>query len=419
MAALSFTQQAQLTALIGAAPDAVVEAVATMPGPVAALAEAELAERAAARLAFAPLLPSPSPYWAVTPATVRRLWRAVAAAEPELASAALQAAARASLEDADAELLDGLCRATAALIRREPSAFAGLQPAAETLTVALELAPVLRRALARLPDWLGRSSSEATALARLAYRDACKAGPEAGPLFVEILYAHLDEPWLILSAMSAVMGRPSDRFVAVSELGRFGERVLDDAAARVGAVQGFDAVDGSPAGAEAARQAQRATVRLEQFELAFDLARDGPWGGRVLALRRALAAAVEVRMADAAAAVGAALPVQRAQRRGAVGTPRLDRPLEPLATARARTLVAFLAEIATAMDGGWSAARTRTVAGLTERLAQYLDDVVGRIHAHEGDETAAREHLDLAAELYGALADPRTATAARRRAAAA
>jgi hypothetical protein len=425
MAALSDAQLDGLERLVASAPDAVLEALqasgeAGGVGPAAAMAEGELRERRAAALVFAPLLPPASGQWNLPPADIRRLWRTLDRAHPAEARRVTSAVARAALESVGAEPLDALCLSAAAIVRREPSSFAGLAVEPARLALALELAPVLRRALTRLPDWLGRNTGEGTALARLAYRDAARGSPEAGPLFLTILQGHLPEPWLILRVIASVMGRPTDRFVAGSELSGFGETVLADAAEAVAAVQAFAA---DPVGfeGEAAVHLQRALVQLEQFELAFDMARDGPWGERVTRLRRALAGAVESACESAVAAVAKALPLKRqpTNMKTLRGAPRLDGPPDVGALQRASVLVAFLAATGTALDGGYRAARARTVERLTERLAQYLDDLVERIHARDGEAETARAHLDAAAELYGLLTDRRTADASRRRAAAA
>ena len=98
-----------------------------------------------------------------------------------------------------------------------------------SLAACLDIALVTRRALAQMPDWLGRMTGEKAAKLRLAYRDAVAVSDDAGPRFFEMLASHLAEPWLILRIISGVMDRPNEKYVSGSELASFGERVLADA----------------------------------------------------------------------------------------------------------------------------------------------------------------------------------------------
>ena len=425
MPALSEAQTATLKALISGLPDNVVrrlgEAMSSGGGAASEalvdMVEAEEAERHAIAVTFATLAPicgrAEEDGWTVPADTPRRLWRLLSERHPDKTRRALQALARRVLEPPDMKLFDELCSCAGALVRS-----AGGNDS-EKLALALELSGVLRRALNDLPDWMGRAGGDRAAVARLAYRDATRGRPEAGPLFLEVLSAHLPEPWLILRVISSVMDQPADRFVAGSELAPFGERVLDLVEDRIAEVRALDPQAGASAGADTARGVLRAASKLELFESAFKLSKDGPWGQKVHQLRRQLADAVEARLVDVEKAVAQALPLEHQRTKGVHAMPKLKAEPDPRAVERARTLTAFLAGIAGAAEGGYGSLRARTGERLRERMHQYLEDVLERVHARESDEALARIHLDLAVEIYGLLTDERTAASARRRAAAA
>jgi hypothetical protein len=426
MAELSEAKREALQALLETAPDTLVAAVAIGLGEgaaaesAAALAWSEQRGRAAARAAFEPLL-SEGPRWSPPCAALQHVWRALRRHTPDLAREIEAQVENAALEAPDLRLMDEACLVAADLVTREPSAFAGLEAQPDRLATALSLAPEVRRGVPRLSDWSSGRTDGASATARLAYRDASRLSPEAGPLFLSLLQSRLAEPDRILGVISCMMGRPSDRFVARSELADFGEMALAEAQAALDAVRSFDGGGGAPAARAAAASAHELSLRLERFEAAFDLARDGPWGGRVLGLRRGLAETVEARLKSAERCVAEVLPLQRqpGTPRSLRGVPRLDAPPPAHVVERAKGLVAFVSASATALDGGYGAARSRVAAELEARLGQEVDDLVERLHAREVDETAARARLGLAADLLGGLLDARAAQAVRRRAAAA
>src|SRR5690606_3448379 len=75
----------------------------------------------------------------------------------------------------------------------------------ELLAACLDLAPVVRAATAKLPEWITRVTPENAAAARIAYSDAIAVAPDAGPRFVEMLAAQLARPWQVLRLVATVM----------------------------------------------------------------------------------------------------------------------------------------------------------------------------------------------------------------------
>ena len=99
----------------------------------------------------------------------------------------------------------------AAIDAIEPTRPGGTQHLLSCLT----LAPIVRQATLRLPEWIGRFDEEHAAAARVAYKDAGLEAEDAGPRFFEMLSAQLAEPWTILRVVSAVMDRPNQHYLPI------------------------------------------------------------------------------------------------------------------------------------------------------------------------------------------------------------
>jgi hypothetical protein len=429
--ALSPAKFETLKVLVAALPDQAVSQLGrSFAGPgqgeaaaaLADLLEAERSSRRATEAVFGPLFPllgrDPRAGLTLPRDTLRRLWRALEETHPAECGRARVTANRRTLEEPDLAPLDELCALAADDLEQDRAP--GLEADAERLAILVRLTPLLRRSLEQVPEWLSRTGGSGSSLARLAYRDAGQIGPAAGPLFLEVLAAHLGDPGRVLRLVSAVMGRPNDRYAAGSELASFGQRALQGVEARLAVVRGFDPLAGPEAGRAAAEAVALAHAELVALDDAFELSKDGPWGSQAATLRRELAGAAEARLKAAEKAVAQALPLQPARGGKAVrGHPRLDGEPDERASARALTLVVFLASLSVAAEAGYASLRARTSEALIAHVHQYIDDLVERIHAHEPDEPIARAYLEVAAELYGWLTDERTAKAVRRRAAAA
>ncbi|HEX8232817.1 MAG TPA: hypothetical protein VF559_05685 [Caulobacteraceae bacterium] len=446
VAGLSEKRASLVRALVQGAPDHALLSLnsalsgcahdGTAMGQVQALVAGEAADRRVRDEVFAPVAPLFGPAAAASglqgfPASVlRRIWAGLKRLAPE--QVRLAASAGQADEEQAAALraaCDELCaRAAAELRAAEEPEFATCSETlgadgVERLCTYLDLCRIARSALERLPEWLGRHTDERTAAARLAYRDAGSVLEDGGPRLVEMLAAHLEEPWQALRLVSVVMNRPPDAFAAGSELRLFGERLLDETDRRLAAVIGFQPAKGAEAGAAAAREVQAAAVCLAEMEAAFELSPSGPWGSRVGQQKRTLAGLVEPRIKLTEEAVARALPLQTGRLgRDVRGHPRLDQAAEPAALAKAQALAAFTAGVRTAAAaGGFTALRAAVTERLEARLHQYVEDLLEVLHgaAAEADKASARALLDVAADLLEILIDGKAAKVARRRAAAA
>jgi hypothetical protein len=446
MTALSATQISALRQVIEQAPDAAVDrlelsldkaAIAAALGPVGDLVRAESEERRARTAVFAPLLPlcTPCDDGPEAPSfpddLPARLWRGLKAEQPRQIETAVILSQRVyGDDDAAPHIFDTLCREAAAGLRARSNPH--FIAAADRLEVAragdaelfaglLEVAPIARAMLPRLPAWLGHMTDEAAANVRLAFKDATEVAEDAGPRLMEILFAHLAEPSRILRLISAVMDHPGESYVAASELSGFGDRLLADLDRRLAEIAALDPDGGPEAGARAGRAACLVVCRFTEFEHNVDLARKGPWGQRIGRQKLSLAAMVESRLKLSVSALSQALPL-KSKARGAVrGMPNLVHDPDPRLVGRALTLLAFFDEIRTAAaTGGFNRPRAAAEESLSAHLDQYVEDLLDMLHAGDADlEPRVRAYLDIAAQCLALVTGERAADVARRRAAAA
>lgn len=397
--------------------------------PVLDLVIAEAAARRACALALAPLTPQFRPAGTALSSagfpsnTPRLFWNDLCSATPDATQKACAEILRLRGDDPVPSLFDELCQCASDRLVQQQGLLAD---AAGELTLelarALRLTPMLRSALTQLQGWLTRPNPAQTAAARLAFADAAAAVDNGGPLFISLLAAHLDEPWQVLRLIAVMADRPSDKFLAVSELAPFGEALLTEIDQRVQVVHRFDADGGRDSGLSGGEQVTAAATIIAEFELQLQLHRDGPWGCRIGRSKRALASAVEARLRELGPAADMAFPLQPARiaKRLVKGVPRLTDDPNAGALVRVETLGAFLsATHVTAAVGGFGVVRAEVLEALEERMAHYVEDLLEIVHQEGEDAERARAYLDAAAGLVGLIEGERSAEVVRRRAAAA
>lgn len=439
-----------LRRVVEAAPDAVVRGLAqafSSDGPydaalaaVRALLDNEIQDRRVRNtvlIAVAPLCrPAIDDRLTFPSRALSLMWRGL---KHELPSECDQAAALLAEwreDDGPAMVFDLLCtHAGEALQSAAAGAFADAAMACEslrpglaaTLSACLELSPIARRSIARLPDWLGRMTGEKSAELRLAYRDVCAVSDDAGPLFFEILAAHLTEPWHILRIISGVMERPAEAYLAGSELSPMADRLFADIDEQLAVVTRFGP-HSTPAEARQAAQAiDRAVHQIAEIEQCITLSPAGPWGRRVAAQKKSLALKVEGHLRSMEELVSKALPLHtvRIGPRTLKGVPRLSTEPEPLLVARATTLLVFANEVRpSAAVGGFASTRSKVMETVCARMDQYIEDLLDHLRAElepdaEDDHDRARAYLEVVADFSALARDEKAAQIVRRRAAAA
>src|SRR4051812_45474563 len=254
MVALSNRKIAIVRTLVESAPDKIVgglqRALAqsggdTVLASVRALVEAEASDRMLRNAVFQPVTPlfagdGSDKHSLVFPArALAMVWRGLKTHAPQemataaKASASLAAAIAAEQRPPDpSKSYDALTQLAAQALRAgEPRDFGAAAElcdqarpgGAETLAACLDIAHVVRRALPRLAEWVAHPGEDTGAAARLAYKDAVAVTEDAGPRFFEMLACQVTPPWMVLRIISAVMDKPTERYLADSELGGFPE----------------------------------------------------------------------------------------------------------------------------------------------------------------------------------------------------
>ena len=420
-----------LTGLLAAAPDEVLRRLEMVFADarksdlrfaeVHALAASESQLRRVVSIVFEPVAPlamsrPEAPRIALfAPDAFRKLWRQLLKANPSLAAEAAKAALAMRGDDEAPPCLDAACLEAAALLGEE---------AADTpFAQALALTPVLRRNHPRLADWTRRSNAETIAAIRLAFKDALVDNENASLVFWEALFALLDEPWHILRLISAATDRPSDRYLASTELAGIGERLLADIDARMASLKRFDANRGTEGGSGEAASVLIAVQEIAEFEEWLAMKRDGPWGARIAEQKRALALSMEARLRETEPAVAAALPTQAARGLGKIvkSAPKLVADPEPLLVNKAEALLTLIEDSRSAASaGGFGALRTKVLESLEQRLDQYAEDLLNLLHAGESEEPERIvAYLEIAAQFLSLIKGPQAAQIVRRRLAAA
>ncbi|WP_372785173.1 hypothetical protein [Phenylobacterium sp.] len=292
---------------------------------------------------------------------------------------------------------------------------------AEALAACLDISPVVRRAVARLPDWVTHTNDDTSAAARLAYKDSVAVAEDAGPRFFEMLAGHLTPPWMVLRVISAVMDKPTERYLADSELGGFPERVMSNIDETLKAIGHLDADGGPKAGRAAAGLVTLVTEQIFELEVSIELNRETGWGQRILGQKQSLAAVVEARLRDAEKLATAALPMQSSGfSRMRKTWPKLDTPPDPKVIGRATTLLTFAHELRhCANHGGFSATHAKVGEQLGGMIDHYVEEVLDHVRTGDAPDLAlAHSYLKVAANFDGLVRDEKAAELIRRRAAA-
>jgi len=293
---------------------------------------------------------------------------------------------------------------------------------AEALLDCLELAPVVRGVAHKLPEWAAHQTDDAMIGARLAYKDAVAVSPDGGPRFFQMLAAQLPQESMILRIICAIMERPSDRYLAESELGMFGERVLNEIERALAKIQRIDLDGGPPAAKEAARLVDKITLEANELETFVSLSREHGWGHTLMKHRKALAAVVEGRLRECEKYFLQSLPSGRARlKRIQRSIPRLSLAPDQAAVRRCETLLVFVAEVRhSANYGGFASARSKLLEILGDHLDLYVEELLDLVKTGEAENPEfARAFLAIAGEFSALVRDEKAAELVRRRAAAA
>ena len=444
MTGLTDTQASVLRTLFGSAPDSAVRNLeralseeAMGGGSMAAvygLVAKEAYERRAKLTVFEPVIALCAPKGEFPFQTPKALWAALGEGSKSDVELAVGFASKKNPSDASlaaaGEIYDRLCLAAAAGLREAKPAFAPAisllntnQPdGAEAFARYLDLTPLVRDAMGKLPEWVGRMTEDRAAAVRVAYKDAVDLADDGGPRFIEMLVANLSEPWLIMRILSAVMDHPAERYVAVSELAVFAEQLLDDVDRKLAQFRAFDPAGGRAAGVAAGEAIHIAAMEIVEFESSIELNREAPWGKRVSQQKQSLAQLAETRLGQIDKALDAAMPLQMVKfGKGVRAQPKLTDDPNPLALARAEGLMAFFDYSRQfASQSGYGAARAKVAEKIEARLDQYVEDLLEMLHNQQVEALErVRGYLEISAAMMEAARGEKAGQIIRRRAAAA
>ena len=433
---LTPAQSRAVTGLVQAVPDATLARLSAalstariydpLFGPISDITRVEMDDRNARDIILEPLkrladttLASPKRAL-LAPGELARIWRLMKVVAPQDVLASSRAAQ--DPKDESSSMFDALCQRAAAALRQPDEV--SKDPRSLDLAMLLGLCPNLRATMSMLSAWARNLNFENMTLVRLAFRDATNTDEGAGPIFIEALLAYLDQPCQILRLISAIMDRPTERYLAASELGGVGERLLADVDEKLRIVKSFNPSRGVEGGTAAAAAALSASLTIREFEQWLALDKAGPWSIKIVAQKRDLAAAVETHLRQTEALVGQALPLQQERHAGSLSpraTPRIDGLPDAMRVRRAEGLLAFLDETrSSAANAGFGALRAKVIAAVEFYIASYVEDVIERLRGEEAaDPEWARAYLDVAADFCRLVTGPDAAQIVRRRALAA
>lgn len=445
MAALSERKLDIVRTLVETAPDKVVQGLNqalseasgdTALASVRRLVETEARDRHLRNIVLLPLAPmcvgdGRDPLRLIFPSrTMGLIWRGLKSQAPAVVRNAELALYDYRPGETSTEHFDRLMRIAAKGVRaRELREF---RMAAEVcdesradgsalLLACMDLAPVVRGVAHKLPEWTAQQGGDANIGARLAYKDAVAISEDAGPRFFQMLAAQLQNDWMILRIISAIMERPTERYLAETELGLFGERVLHDIDEALQSIQKLDLDGGAAAAVQAARQVDGITLQTNELETYVSLSREHGWGAALVKHRKSLASVVEARFREAEKYFSQALPVEKSRlKRIRRDIPKLQDPPNETAVRRCQTLLAFASELRfSANYGGFASARTKLFESLGDELDLYVEEVLDMLKTGDAqNEDNARALLNVAADFSQLVRDDRAADLVRRRAAA-
>ncbi len=397
----------------------------------------ELEFRHAKDAVFAPFLPLfetradalnavEFPYWLVD-----NLWRALEAHETELYQQARFAMRGLRSDDPTPVVFFRLVTAGAKILRENPDEIlpkkAARGDAEEVSEFAnyLDLHRIVRNALAKLPEFMGRIDAEKAAALRLMFKDACAISEEGGYRFMETLFANLEDGAQIIKFIVTVSDRPNDRFLAESELADFGERILERIEEGLADLRAFMGGKGGGKGkggedlCGAGDRVAKSLSQLQSFAHYIELSRDGPWGKRVAEAHKQIAELVEQQLKGAEKIFEETLPMKTERIYGRIkkDVPRTEKPPKPEVVARAMNTASFVRDVRnTANAGGFASLHAKTHQALESQLDAYFEALLELANGEDPfDSEQVMVAFEMVTDLMEALCGEEKAVVGRRR----
>lgn len=355
------------------------------------------------------------------------LWNALVDRVPKLMVQARDMASRWESEDLLPYIFNQACDAAIDGLEDNDPAFAPviecLNKASPTgvrdLIAYLRMSALLRDALLELPLWVSRMNADDALSVRLAYRDAANIASDGPARMFEVLYTNLESPWTILRIISAALDRPTDQFVANTDLGLFGELLLGQVEALVETIGEVNLDQGASAGNAVATAVKTVISITTDFEDNLVLGKNGPWGRRIARSKRDLTNACEALLNQVEVLLPRALPVTAANKnaRALNRSPNINVAPEPIAEARLEAILVLMAAVRSiASVSGIGVLRTRVLAETQEFLEYYGKGTIALLTDFNLSPEAVRERVHAVAKYVALVHDEATADQLRRRA---
>ncbi len=360
---------------------------------------------------------------------LRKLWDRLTDSEPALCEASGRAMHQRS-GDAAPDVFYVLVEAAAQLCIDLPELIAGSEASADDIaTVAefgryLALYRIVRNAVNRLYEFMGRLDADRAVSLRVMFKDASDKDPSSGYRFLETLFAHLDDGAQIIKFMVTVSDRASDRFLVQSELADFGERVIRHIETKLSALK--QAMGNRHRDCEDLVSAADTLIaclgHVQTLETYVEMTRDGPWGKRVSEARGLISGLAEGQFKKVEKAVGAVLPLKSERVYGMVKREVADFDAAPAeaAIAKARDNLVFVRTVRTiASNAGFASAQARTAEIAEAQLDGYFAQLLSEANSTEPyDQIKMLAYMNMTTDLMEALCGEEKAATARRRIAA-
>ncbi|MFT4074246.1 MAG: hypothetical protein QM647_01860 [Asticcacaulis sp.] len=401
------------------------------------LISSEMEFRHTCRAVFAPFMPlfEPRtdglvgvsfPNW-----IINTLWSALESREPELQEEARHALRSLRTEDPTPVVFFRLVTAGAHICRTAPDLLLRKDATDEERDEVVEFGHYLdlhrlaRQVLGRLGDFMGRIDADKAAALRVMFKDASDLDTESGTRFMEIIFANLEDGAQIVKFVATVSDRPSDRFLAESEMADFGDRILDrieSDLAELKAFMGGKNTTGGKASEDPGAAGGRIASclgQLQAFGQYIELSRGGPWGKRVTEAQQVVAGLVEQQIKGAEKALDKALPTRTERVYGRMKKDVPDFAHVPNETqmAQAHGALAFMREVRhIANAGGFASLHAKTTEACEASLDAYFTELLSIAN---GEDPFDREQLlggfERVTDLMEALCGEEKAQVARRR----
>lgn len=286
--------------------------------------------------------------------------------------------------------------------------------AVRDLATILRAAPVLRVAVADIPQSISELTEEISQTLRDRYDAACATDPDAGVWFLYLVMARLARPWAILRVFEKIVRRDDDFLISRTDVATIGDALLEDAAFHV---SGFADI---PATLESARDMAQALTQFATVTVGMSreigIRKDGGWGRQIMALRQRASAQMEAVHAAALAQLDKTVPDPHKPLPARL---KLSGEALEAAAGRLEILCTFLRltrdDASRAAVGGAHAAVLERV---NQRFDMAAETLLGLMRAQPGD-PLLNERAAVLARLMTALGQQDNASVFLRRAAAA